>query len=57
MKTRSSSTTQRGSHRPPTTHAIRTNLCARYPNAYKYSTNDAIAPSIPCIFGLLDSIR
>jgi hypothetical protein len=30
---------------------------ARYPSAYKYSTNDAIAPSNPWTLGLLDSIR
>jgi hypothetical protein len=28
-----------------------------YPSAYKYSTNDATAPSNPWTFGLVDSIR
>lgn len=30
---------------------------ARYPSAYKYSTNDATAPSSPCTLGLVDSIK
>ena len=28
-----------------------------FPSSYKYSTNDITAPSNPCTFGLLDSIR